>query len=499
MSTVEIENIGPIETLTITAKPGTITVLTGPNGAGKTQALNAVDSLVSGKSRLGSRDRTVGGTARGFGVQIKVGRGGSNRRSGKLEIESVEDHLNIADLVDPGLKDPVASDARRIKALVTLTGIEAKPKLFYELVDGKERFTELVKPVSIDQDDIVAMAAAIKRDFEAASRKEADIAENLEREIRAKVEANEGIDLEASHDAEILQFNLEYTIAELATEKQRVISDNTALETASAARARIEESKSEYDGPTVEAAGTSLDEIHKKLALQQEKRKVALQKYHNENAALEAIVHREELAQLKLIRAQEHSVLTAKWERDVKAAEDIDPPDLEIAVMLAEHVEGARDSIETGVRVRDALERIEVVKLLSDQMKLASRNSERLRDAAHGTEDILSRLVAEMGGPFTVDKEFRLVVQHPKRGATYFCELSHGERWKLGLDVAIEAFQRTGQRGLLAIPQDAWEGLDGNNRRLIATHIKDTDLAVITAEVSRQEDADSEVGVETFE
>ncbi len=485
ISEVEIENIGPIEELRLTVRPGTITVLTGPNGVGKTQALSAVDSLVSGKARLGNRDGTIKGTARGFGVSIKVGRGGANRRSGELEIESVEDRLNIAHLVDPGLKDPVASDARRIKALVTLTGIEAKPELFYGLVDGKERFTELVKPASIDQDDIVAMAAAIKRDFETASRKEAAVAENLERDIRARTEANEGIGLGSPHDADALQTALEMSLSEFAAEKQRALDANSAIYKAAVARSRIEESKAEYDGPTVGDAAEALGYIDGELSTQKQYVDEIRRKLSDAIEEMQTIEHRKDLADSALLRAQEHTVLTANWEADVKAAENVDQPDPEISETLAGEVGICREAIETGVRVRDALERIEVVKLLTNQMKLASLNSELLRDAAHGAEDILSRLVAEMGGPFKVDKEFRLIVQHPKRGETYFSELSHGERWMLGLDIAIKAFQREGQHGLLAIPQEAFESLDAQNRKMIAEHIRGTDLAIITAESTK--------------
>lgn len=496
---VDIENIGPIEHLTLTAEPGKITVLTGPNGAGKTQALNAVDSLVSGKTRLSNRDGTISGTARGFGVQIKVGRGGSNRRSGDLEIESVEDRLNIAHLVDPGLKDPVASDARRIKALVTLTGVEAKPELFYDLAGGKERFAELVKPASIDQADVVAMASAIKRDFELSSRKEADVAENLERDIRARAEANEGINIEAPHDAYLLQDALEMSLSEMAAEKQRATDAFEALEAASAARLRIEESKSEYDGPTVDTAQNSLAALINEVIAQKQEIDAIQKKLNDAENVMIAIENRRELARNNLLRAQEHATLTAKWEADVKAAENVElTSDVKI-LSLTDCVADCRKAIETGVRVRDALVRRREAWMLDDRKIIANRNAESLRDAARGTEDVLSRLVAEMGGPFKVNSEFRLVVQHPMRGEIYFAELSTGEGCILALDVVIEAFVRAGQHGLLAIPQEMWEGLDADNRRLIAKHIEGTDLAVITAEVSRKENADSEIGVATFE
>ncbi len=496
---VTIENIGPIEQLTLTAKPGTITVLTGPNGAGKSQALNAVDSLVSGKTRLGNRDGTTGGKATGFGVQIKVGRGSTNRRSGDLEIESVEDRLNIAHLVDPGLKDALASDARRIKALVTLAGADSNPELFYDLAGGKEAFLSIVKPDTVDKPDIVSLAAGVKKDFESASRKEAAVAENLKREIRSKEEANEGIEIDAPHDADELQSAFEASIQKVAAEKQRSADATKAIEAAATARLRIEETKSAYVGP-------NLHEADEHLAFSKREEQEAITDHDTIREQMTKAVslmqlkrHNREMAEADLLRAQENSVLITKWESDVKAAENVEPPDEDTVSILECRVGDAREAIETGVRVRDARERHGVIKLLYDQGKLASKNSERLRDAAHGCEDILSRLVADMGGVFKVDKEFRLVVQHPKRGATYFSELSHGERWKLGLDVAIEAFRRDGKRGLLAIPQECWESQDFENRRLIAKHIEGSDLAVITAEASREGGSKPGVGVKTFE
>lgn len=501
LNEVEIENIGPIEKLTLTAKPGTITVLTGPNGVGKTQALEAVAGLVSGKSRLSSRDGTTGGTARGFGVQIKVGRGGSNRRSGDLEIESVEDQLNIAHLVDPGLKDPVASDARRIKALVSLAGVEATPELFYHLAGGKVEFLEVVKPSSIviNEADVVGMASAVKRDFESASRKEAAVSENLAGEIRVREVANEGIDVDVDHDADELQAALELSLSNLAAEKQRADTATTLIAASAKARSNLEKCKAEYDGPAIGDAAEALGIIDSEVLTQQQHIDDIRQKLVAATEGLKTIEHRRELADSALYRAQEHAELIAGWEESVKAAENVEPTDDDTVITLAHRVDLARDAIETGVRVRDAIERQRVAELLAEQMKLATLNSSRLRDAAHGIEDVLSRLVAEMGGPFTVDKEFRLVVQHPKRGATYFGELSQGERWDLAIDVVIEAFKRIGRRGLLAIPQPAWEGLDADNQQRIANHIKDTDLAIITGEASREKNAGSDISVKTFE
>ena len=44
--------------------------------------------------------------------------------------------------------------------------------------------------------------------------------------------------------------------------------------------------------------------------------------------------------------------------------------------------------------------------------------------------------------------------EHEARSATFYADLSSGERWRIALDIAIQA---VGTGGLLVIPQEAWE------------------------------------------
>ena len=78
-------------------------------------------------------------------------------------------------------------------------------------------------------------------------------------------------------------------------------------------------------------------------------------------------------------------------------------------------------------------------------------------------------------------------------------ELSHGEKWKLAIDIAVETFKRKGVDGLLGIPQEAWEGLDGRNREELAEHIGLTDLIVLTAEAERSTDAEQAIIIDVID
>lgn len=179
---VEIANVGPIETLSIPIpEGGGVVVLRGRNGAGKSQAIVATEALVSGRGSLDCRQGASKGSVDGFGAKITVGR--TTRRSGpdELEVQTLEGKLSIADLVQPPIKSEDAADAARIKALVGLVRGQFSPADISEAI-GPDILAEHVSQSSLEGTDPVVMAARIKRDLDAAARKEEDAA--------AKADAN---------------------------------------------------------------------------------------------------------------------------------------------------------------------------------------------------------------------------------------------------------------------------------------------------------------------
>jgi hypothetical protein len=165
----------------------------------------------------------------------------------------------------------------------------------------------------------------------------------------------------------------------------------------------------------------------------------------------------------------------------------------------ANHVEAARlcvqmasEAMERGALVRECLsKRVEADAAYIEVKKLRAK-AVRLRESAAGTDGILSDLVAKLGVPLQVkviDDKTRLVTE-TSRGVTPFSELSAGERWRMALDIAIEA---VGPRGLLVIRQEAWEGLDPINRQEIASHCRERGAVVITAAASGGEGIETEV------
>ena len=494
---VVINNIGPIEHLELAAKPGTITVLRGNNGSGKSTALDAISALTRGGTGLESRDGTVGGTASGFGVQIKVGRGGANRRTGDLIVTAVEDRLSIADFVDPPVKDPVAADSRRLKALVGLVGLVAKPEMFHELVGGPEQFAAIVKPETLKETDPITLAEKIKRDLESASRLANTKAERLYGDIQAKQSASKDVDLTAECDRDVLQKRLERAIGDQSSLKERQNAAGRAALQRQQAKTALKKATDGYTGMSsieaekdVTCATEDRDSQQRVVQKLEDALREAKADLQTANSTLA-------LAVKALEHAKSHEASIAAW-RETLQSDTVEAPSENVLAAAEQDVQAARTASENGTLIRAAKARLAEADELDVQRKAAVVQSERLRDAAKSVLDVLAAGVKELVPGLQINNEFRIVVPHPIRTSCYYADLSHGERWKMALDIAVNSFERRGERGVLSIPQEAWEGLDGINRQLIAEHVASTDLIVFTAESCKSIEEGAELAAEVL-
>ncbi|MDP6468501.1 MAG: ATP-binding protein [Pirellulaceae bacterium] len=119
--TISIRDIGPHTSLELQVSPG-VNVISGHNESGKSIAVRCVAALAGGDAKsLPIRDGSAAGLVSGFGTTLSIG--ARNTRAGEFsDADSLEDRINIAALVDPGLKDPAAATKHRTRALLTLTG-----------------------------------------------------------------------------------------------------------------------------------------------------------------------------------------------------------------------------------------------------------------------------------------------------------------------------------------------------------------------------------------
>lgn len=477
---INIQNVGPIEHLRLPLPAGGVVVLRGRNGRGKSTALEAIDAAAGAKRSLSVRDRQLRGEVSAFGAKITIGR--STRRSGEAEVHTLEGKFSVADLVDPGLIDHAAADARRLKALVQLSGAKPDPTLFYDLLGGPERMAELVSPAALESDDLVAMAARIKRDLEAKARASEETAENFAARAKAAREAVSDVDLDAESDPAALQAALEAAVREDGRLRAGRSAYLAARESTAAAKRQLSHAEAQYAGPTLERASFNEEQL-KSLVSEAEAtvQEIAAQlRAAEEEFALARNDYAAAISARK--QAEHHAAVTKQLIDQIEASAPPNPSDAEIDA-AAGAVTQARQAVEQGALIRRAREQIAAAEQAEAEQQTAERMGARLREAAKGTDDVLTALVGRLGSALRVEAG-RLVLD-TTRGETYFAELSHGERWRLALDVAIDA---VGSGGELTIPQDAWEGLDPINRRAIADHLAATGVVAYTAEATADEE-----------
>jgi hypothetical protein len=486
---VELRNCGPITRAQIPYMPdGGLVVLKGRQGIGKSTALEAMDAAVSGNGKPPIRRGEKSAQVDAFGVHMVVGR--STQRVGEPEVAYLGSKLSVADLVDPGIKSATAADAHRIKALVSLTGVQPSAELFYHLVGSRERFEELVSPKATEGDDLVAIAEKVKREFEAAARKAEDRAEHAEGRARGSREAAAGVDAKAECDPAQLQQALEAAIRTESDLKARAEAHDRASLAARRAQDELDDAQSDYSGPTLADA----QEEEAKAKTEEQAAEQAVRKAEETLRAAKAVhehARRDYSAAIAVRKsAEEHERMVAQWRQQIAAGipEAVEP---ELLKQAAAASQAAREAVERGALVRKAREH------LAEAEKQAQAGADHraegmaLREAAKGIDIVLSDAVAKTGSPLRV-VEGRLVVGDgaDKR---LFAELSDGERWKLGLDIAIDAIDAMGGRGFIVIPQWAWGELQPANKRLIAQHLQERGVCGYTAEATDDEELTAQI------
>ena len=487
MQTLSMANVGPITSLALDIPNEGIVVFRGRNGVGKSKALEAVSSLVNGKGSVSVRDGQLNGRVEGFGVEIKVGR--STRRTGELLVESLHSKMDVSSLVDPGIKSADSADAHRIKALVTLTGVKPAADLFYPLIGDRSDFEKLVGTNALESDDLVVMADRIKRDLESAARKEESQVEHAEGRARGCREAAAGIDVNAESDAGKLQGDLESAIQLESRLRAELSAFEKASKAAKLASDQLEDAEASYSGLSVEFAteqqlNAEAVEKNCESAVRRAEEALRVAKSDHEKA-------RNNLAHAITARksAEQHESTVKQWRDQIAAAIPAKPSEDHIA-RASKMVLSTRQAVEAGALIRKARLDLMAADQHSETAKEHAAKAVKLREAAKGTDEVLSSVVAKTGCPLRVEAG-RLVLD-TKRGATYFAELSHGERWKMALDIAIDA---VGPKGVLTVPQECWEGLDGFAREAIAEHVAGRGVVILTAEASD----DEEITAELFE
>lgn len=462
---IKISNIGPIANAAIQIpEDGGVVVLRGRNGSGKSIALEAVNAAVSGKGKPPLKDLAKQGSIQAAGVNLTVGR--TVRRAGELEVSTLEGRLSVADLVDPGIADPIRADATRIKALVGLSGATIDPGDLHGFPENLLDGIDLNEPVT-------AMAELRKRLNIGASEYE-KMATKDEAAAKALLESLEEFDGPVIDPAQA---------QERVTQALRVIDRlEDQIKSAADAAARNKAARDRLaliPAVDVNAAQRDAARLEDVTA---EKKALALKLKADYEAALadyKTSVVDKDAAAAAAHAASDQARLRAELERQISESEIAKPSYEEIEAANSELAAAKAEQTKAAQQQAMNQQRIKSDELFSSSQDHAQEAIE-LRRKAKQTDEVLSEIVSTLAGcPLTVI-EGRLSTQ-TKRGPTFYADLSMGERWRIALEIAIAA---VGEGGLLVIPQEAWEGLDPQNRDAIAKQAKASRVVILTAECS---------------
>jgi len=480
MQEIELKHVGPLERLTIPVpEGGGVIVLTGRNGQGKSIALDAVRSLMSGGTAP-VQDGASTAQVTGLGASIKVGR--KTTRKGEIVVEHL-DGVDPTDLVDPGLKDPVAADAARIRALCTLAGAKADWRMFSGLVPNGDSIAEMLAEEDLSSDDLPTLAGKIKRAFEAQARKHEKESAGLIREaegIKATIPAGaENVEADETALAALTEetirrlAQIEERAREASRRKLQAAQANEALalipepddpdKHAKAVEAAVKGASAA--AAEVTAADDALEAAKQAMAVANERSMAA-------DAKLEAAIETQKMAEAS--RSQRATLIGIIEE--ASQFEAIDPKDL---VEAREERAEAQRAQEAGAVARHCAAQAKRIKDLQAKAEKIAETSEAYRNAAAETETVLSEAIAKIAPKGLRVQQGNLVLDYPKRGVIRLAELSKGEAWPIAIDIAIDAL---GEGGILVIRQEAWEGLDPETKLAVHEHARARKTVILTAQ-----------------
>lgn len=488
MDTVTIRDIGPVTEAVIPVAPG-VTVLSGWNEAGKSTCIHAVAALAGKDVQLSVRDGCSGGSVagriNGKGVTIKIGKRRS--QTGELDADSLESRLDLAALVEPGLKDTDAANRKRIKSLLTLTGAELKLDDFKAILPAG--MPGLQKADA--HDDPVVMAGKIKARMETLAREREAEAGSLQAKMAAVRNRLAGHDLDGVlFDADQLAASQQAAIRELAkleaerdaADKARKASEEAGKQYATMADGLAEEITLaegiatahgiavDHSGEECERLCTIRNELKAKLA--------------EAERACEAATNAGRVATTEWVAACDNVRSIRKREQDAakfkqlaEAAIPQAPSDAAIDACRAA-VDEAAFAANRGAVIRSL--RAERGQL--DSLQAGEREASQLaavyRQAACGTDDVLSKAV-NCQVLKVVDGE--LVYREGDRSEPY-ARLSDGARATIAIREVARAAKNNDRLTILPLAQVFWEGLDGKNRLAVHTAAVESGVSIITAE-----------------
>jgi len=477
MRDLVLEDVGPIRKFRIPLpENGGVVELIGEQGAGKSHALRGVQSVLDGKAgeKVPVHDGARKARIEAFGVSVEF----ANRRSasGELEVRSLHG-FPVSDFVNPGLVDPVAADTRRIKSLLGLCGTPADLKMFEPLTEKILPLSQLISPETSAKSDIVGMAESIRRDLHAKAKGIETQVDELNKIIdnrrsgMADVE-NPGVSCAAAEASQLAQTQEVGRLQQVLTETERLAQQwdeaNALVQNSLAPDTTEKLAKAEQSIVGLKAIRDQQQEVVRQLEASLAEARANLMVYERQlNEAQQ--VHRDLLQSTQSVAAAMEIVKNPR--PDVESAQTA-----KTSALMRLQASNELVNLAKQWEIRDRLQK-EVDGLLDERNK-KQRVADALRDAARGTDQVLSDVICNLIPNMKVE-EGRLLYNYPKREKYIpFSELSQGEAYHVAIDIAASVL---GHGGVFVLDQAAWGELNDRTRDLVANRCREKGCIMLTA------------------
>lgn len=490
-NTITIKDTNGIEYVEFPIIPGGgVVVFKARCGKGKTSAIDSIETLLGDKTKkLTARDGTAEGMITGAGVTVTIAN--STKRKGTLEVTGLQGRYNVAHLVEPGIADPCAADAARIKVICQLSNAapETAPFIKTCLAGDEEAFKRVTDPAKLKVDDVVTLAARIKSAFEAEKREHQKSAAQYEADAKAAQTLAGDITIDKS-----------LNVDECRQAVQQALTDKIKLDGAAEAAAKqstaIEEARQKLvllEGSETIGKPDALAQLLKQAEADLEvlKGKVSELTLALEKAKQEVSDAESKGKSLKnaLETALQRAAQIAEAKKLIEGVSGQAPTPAELAD-AEEAVSQAEKRLQAAVQQQGAATAIESAKEAIEQRDAALDDAKRWEDAAHATDQVLSDLVGTITDQLQVREGPRLVTQHVTRGEIYYVECSTGERYRIAIPIAVKSL---GESDLLCLSQEAWQGAEPQLWDEILDIAREHGVTIYTAQVTGAEQLTAEV------
>lgn len=467
--------------------PGKVVVFNGPNGGGKSTALDCLRTAVSGKhhGELEPRDGTRAGLVEFDGVTVKIGKrisfGGKSAHSVVL-IEGGED---VRDFIDPGVKDKVIADERRLEKLCSIVDAKISDEQLKEFI-GVDMWDDFITSrKEMKGSGIVATVKFMKRWLESQAR-----------DFEAKVEQCTGAieeigpvptSKEKMPDVDALQSAMHEAIRQLDDANSRRKANLDAAEQLQAFGSTMPKLGELQDQLAEELNSQSeitqqrdelqeqIDELTKRLS----EKKSSLLLADQTVKSIEKRIDDAEKQAVKLTELKA-AVKNAVTEETIEA--------LSVAQQQASQasVEGviAKERLETAAANRTRLAE------LKSQREKVEASAATCRNLANESQTLFRSVLKGLDG-WSISNDMRLCCKSDRSEQEAYDDLSPGLKAIRALELSLRKPTTTGADKIVICPQEVYESLDGKNKDILIGWAAEQNVCVATGECQQTDTCDA--------